>query len=466
MQATLLAQKSRINTLWRLSWPAIIEQVLGTMVSYVDTAMVGVLGAAGTAAVSVNAAPIWLINGILVGVGVGYSVQVSNAVGAGDAERVRRVIRQSFLAALVCGLAACLLYEGISGSLPRWLGAKPDVLPHAVNYLRIYAAALPLSAFLSIFSAVLRCMGNTKAPLLFNTAANLLNVVLNFFFIYPTREQWGFTIPGAGWGVEGAGAATAISIAAAGAATCFAAFRQGRFATSLREGIRPDPVIIRRAAGLGLPSAAERATINLGQIATTALVAHMSTVALAANQIATTAEGLCYLPAYGIGYAAIALVGQSVGAGKREDAEAYGNLTAALGFLLCLVTGGALFLFAPLLAGLFNTDPGVVAEAALALRVVAFAEPFFALSIILTNALRGGDDVRFPMIAGLVCMWLVRVPLACLLVLRFGFGLEGVWGAMAVDLTLRGILCAVRWKRGKWVRLCGLEQEQETAEAG
>lgn len=457
MQGALMNQKGRIKTLWHLSWPAIIEQVLGTMVSYVDTAMVGTLGAAGTAAVSVNAAPTWLINGILVGVGVGYSVQVSNAVGAGDEARAKSVIRQSFLAALVCGLIACLIYEGISGSLPRWLGAKPEVFPHAVNYLRIYAAALPLAAFLAIFSAVLRCMGNTKAPLLFNTAANLLNVVLNFFFIYPTRERWGFTIPGAGWGVEGAGIATAISIAAAGAATGFAAFRQGRFTTSLKEGIRPDRSIIRRAVGLGLPSAAERATINLGQIATTALVAHMSTVALAANQIATTAEGLCYLPAYGIGYAAIALVGQSVGAGKREDAEAYGNLTAGLGFLLCLVTGTALFLSAPPLASLFNTDPNVVAEAALALRVVAFAEPFFALSIILTNALRGGDDVRFPMAVGLVCMWLVRVPLAYLLVLQFEFGLEGVWGAMAVDLTLRGILCAVRWKRGKWVRLCGLE---------
>ena len=219
MQSTLLDQKSRIKTLWHLSWPAIIEQVLGTMVSYVDTAMVGTLGAAGTAAVSVNAAPTWLINGILMGVGVGYSVQVSNAVGAGDSERTKSVIRQSFLAALVCGLLACLLYEGISGYLPRWLGAKPEVLPHAVNYLRIYAAALPLVAFLAIFSAVLRCMGNTKAPLIFNTAANLLNVVLNFFFIYPTREQWGFTIPGAGWGVEGAGIATAISIAVAGAAT-------------------------------------------------------------------------------------------------------------------------------------------------------------------------------------------------------------------------------------------------------
>ncbi len=454
----LTGQRERMRTLWRLSWPAIIEQVLGTMVSYVDAAMVGVLGAAASAAVSVNSPPIWLLNGTLVGVGVGYSVQVSNAVGANDPQRVQKIIRQAFLAALVCGALACGLYEALGGYIPLWLGAKPEVLPHAIHYIRIYCAAMPFNALLLIFSAVLRCMGNTKTPLLFNTAANLANMVMNFFFIYPTREWNGLTIPGLGWGVEGAAAATALSIVCAGVPAAIAAFRQGRYATSLREGMWPDRAIIRRAVHLGFPSALERAVVNMGQIAMTALVGHaLTTVAMAANTIATTAEGLCYLPAYGIGYAAIALVGQSVGAGNKEDAKAYGDLTALLGALLCLVTGAALFVFATPLASLFNSDSRVVEEAALALRVVAFAEPFFAASIILTNALRGAADVRFPMMVGLAGMWCVRVPLACLLVLRFGWGLAGVWFAMAMDLVLRGVLCALRWRQGKWVRLSGLE---------
>lgn len=466
--AVLAGQKERLRTLWRLSLPSILEQILGTMVSYVDTAMVGVLGAVGSAAVSVNGPPIWLIHGVMAGVGVGYSVQVSNAVGARDPERVRTVIRQAFLAALAVGLCCCTLYEGISGVLPRWLGAKPEVLPHAVNYMRIYCAALPLNSLLIVFSAVLRCMGNTRTPLFFNTAANVLNMILNFLLIYPTRT-WhpkaailqafdGMTLPGAGWGVEGAAVASAMALALSGLLATVAAFRQNGYATSLREGCRPNGPIIRRAAFLGLPSALERAAVNLGQIAMTALVGHaLTTAALAANHIATTAEGFCYLPAYGIGYAAVALVGQSVGAGEKEDSKAYGILTGGIGFLLCLATGGLLFLLAPNLAALFNTDPQVVAEASLALRTVAFAEPFFALSIILTNALHGADDVRFPMVTGLVCMWGVRVPLACLLVLGLNWGLQGVWLAMALDLTARGILCALRWRSGRWLRLSGLE---------
>ena len=452
-------QGPRLRRLWSLSWPAIIEQIMNTMVTYVDTAMVGVLGAVGSAAVSVNGPPIWLINGIVAGAGVGYSVQVSNAVGAEDTQRVRLLIRQALLAAVVCGLTACTLYELLGGYIPQWLGAKPEVLPHAVNYMRIYCAALPFNALLIIFGAVLRCMGNTKTPLIYNTVTNLLNLVLNFFLIYPTRQWHGLTIPGAGWGVEGAALATAISIMCAGIPAAMTAFCQHGYQTSLREGLRPDRAVIRRAVRLGVPSAIERAVINLGQIAMTALVGHaLTTAALAANNIATNAEGLRYLPAYGIGYAAVALVGQSVGAKNQEDAKAYGILTGAIGFLLCLVTGALLFVFASPLASLFNTDPLVVSEAALALRVVAFSEPFFAASIILTNALRGASDVRFPLVVGLAGMWLVRVPLACLLVLRFELGLAGVWGAMAIDLVLRGVLCMVRWHSGKWLRLSGLSE--------
>lgn len=454
----LKGQGPRLRRLWSLSWPAIIEQVLNTMVSYVDTAMVGVLGAVGSAAVSVNGPPIWLVHGIMAGVGVGYSVQISNAVGARDPERVRKIIRQTFLAAVVCGVLTCALYEALGASIPRWLGAKLEVLPHAANYMRIYCAALPFNCLMIVFGAVLRGMGNTKAPLLFNTATNLLNLVLNFFLIYPTRQWQGLTIPGAGWGVEGAAVATAIAITCAGLPAAVAAFRQQGYATSLREGFAPDRDIIRRAVDLGVPSAVERVIVNMGQIAMTALVGHaLTTVALAANNIATTAEGLCYLPAFGIGYAAIALVGQSVGAGDREDTQAYGTLTGLIGFVLCTVTGTLLFLFAPALASLFNSDPAVVGQAALALRVVAFAEPFFAVSIILTNVLRGVNDVKFPMMVGLAGMWCVRVPLSCLLVLHFDLGLAGVWGGMAVDLILRGVLCIWRWKSGRWIKLSGLE---------
>ena len=139
--------KRRLSVLWPLAWPAIVERILATMVSYVDTAMVGSMGANGTAAVSVNGPALWLIGSAMMGLGVGYSVQVSNAVGAGDKERAKKITQQGFLAALVSGVFALVVYELLGGQISVWMGAKDEILPHAVNYLRIYAASYPFIAF-------------------------------------------------------------------------------------------------------------------------------------------------------------------------------------------------------------------------------------------------------------------------------------------------------------------------------
>ena len=460
--ARLTGGGDRLRILAHLAWPAIIEQILGTMVSYVDTGMVGVLGATSTAAVAINAASIWLVNGTLAGIGVGYSVQVANAIGAGDPEQARRVIRQAVLATAAAGLAVLAVFQLLASYIPVWLGAKPEVLPYAVEYLRFYSLGLPFAAAVSVFSSILRCMGDTKRPLLFNTAANLLNIVFNFFLIYETRpvSMLGrtVTIPGAGLGVAGAAIASAMALAAAGVLTFRAAFdRRREIHIEWGEDFHPDRAIIRQAVHLGVPYIAERATINLGQVAMTFVVAKLGTVALAANHIATTAEGLCYLPAYGISFAATALVGQSVGAKNREDARAYGTLAGIAGFLLCSATGLALFFLARPLAGLFTTDQAVIDQAALVLRIVSVSEPFFAAFIVLSGALRGAHDVRFPMFLALFCMWGVRVVCAPILVFVLDVGLAGVWTAMAADLIFRGVLCAFRWKSGRWVAKAGLE---------
>lgn len=462
METSAPAQRQgRLNTLVHLAWPAIIEQLLGTMVSYVDTAMVGLVGPTATAAVGINAACIWLCNSFLGGIGVGYSVQAANAIGAGDAEQARTVTRQGLLATIASGALVLALFQCLAGSIPRWLGAEPDVLPYAVSYLRFYSLGLPFAAMVAIFSAILRCLGDTKRPLIFNATANLLNVVLNFFLIYPTRTVsllgLSFSVPGAGLGVAGAAIASALSLAVGGLLTLWSVFDPRRtLSIGLREDYRPDSAVIRRAARLGIPYIAERFTVNIGQLLMTRVVASLGTVAIAANHIAVTAEGMCYLPAYGVSFAATALVGQAVGARNKEDARAYGNLAGLFGFGICVFTGAALFLLATPLSSLFSPDPEVIALSAQVLRIVSVSEPMFAVSIVLSGALRGANDVKFPMFLALGCMWGVRVLLAPILVFYFHIGLAGVWAAMALDIICRGLLCIWRWKSGRWLRHAGL----------
>lgn len=458
MKNAAKTQHSHLFILMMLAWPAILEQFLLTLVRYVDTAMVGSLGAAATAAVAINSSPTWLISSILGAVGVGYSVQIAHSIGAKDYEMTGQVVRQSLLAVIFTGLvmtAICLL---ISPFLPGWMGAEAEVIPDAQRYLQIYVLSLPFQASSATFSAILRCMGDTKTPLIFNTATNVLNIILNYFLIFETREVSLFglsvTMPGTGWGITGAAIATAIATTIVGIGLALVTLgRRNLYCITIKDSFRPDRTIIHRALELGVPVAIERTIVTSGQLLMTRIIASLGTVALAAGHVAITAEGLSYMPADGISYAATALVGQKYGAREFKEARRYGILSGWSGFFLSAFMGLLLFLFAAPLAQIFSSDPEVIRLAASMLRIVAICQPLFGVSIVISGALRGLGDTRFPLFVGVTGMWLVRATLAPLFVYVLKTGLAGVWIAMVCDLCIRGLLCALRFKRFDFQRL-------------
>ena len=187
------------------------------------------------------------------------------------------------------------------------------------------------------------------------------------------------------------------------------------------------------------------------QVALTHITAPLGTAAIAANSLAVTAESLCYMPGYGIGSAATTLVGQSIGAGKKELARRYAGLSVFLGVSLMTLTGILMFIFSPLMFALLTPDPEVRALGAQVLRIEAFAEPLYAASIVTAGALRGAGDTRIPSIMNLVSMWGVRLTAAYFLAPVFG--LHGVCLAMCGELCFRGILFLVRLFRGKWLQV-------------
>lgn len=453
----LKIDQSRLSRLLVLALPAIAEQFLMTMVSYVDTAMVGSLGAGATAAIAVTASSTWLIGGILSAAGVGFSVQVAYAVGAGDAPQVKTIIRQALLLALIIGLTVMTICLSISHQLPVWLGAAEEILADARSYIRIYMMAIPFNCINGTFSAILRCMGDTKTPMRLNTGSNLLNVCLNFLLIFPTREirvlGLTFTMPGAGLGVTGAAIASAISMASVGIILLLIIFRRkSPYRISLRESYRPDKAVIGRAVKLGIPVLMERVLMSGGQVFMTRMVSGLGTVALAANHVAVTAEGISYMPAFGVSFAATTLVGQSLGAKDREAASYYGKLAGWTGLLMSTFMGAVLFIFSTPLSTLFSSDPAVIALSARMLRLVAFAEPMFGVSIVLSGAVRGAGDTRYPLFVSLACMIGLRCVLAPIFIFVLHMDLAAVWLAMDIDLIARGILCIIRFYSGKYLK--------------
>ncbi len=440
-----------------LALPAIAEQFLITMVSYVDTAMVGSLGARATASIAINASTTWLIGGILSAAGVGYSVQVAYAVGAKETEKVRLLIRQALFAALVIGLSMLVICQSIAYHLPLWLGAGEDIIGDARSYIRIYMLAVPFQCINGTFSAILRCMGDTKTPMRLNTGSNLLNVVLNFFLIFKTRKLTifgiSFMMPGAGLGVTGAAIASAISLTMVGICLLWIIFkRKSPYKIYLREDYRPRKDVIMQALKLGIPVLFERVIMSGGQVFITKLVSGLGTNALAANHVAVTAEGISYMPAFGVSFAATTMVGQSLGAKKEDLAKHYGRLSAFVGIALSTFMGAVLFIFSTQLSGLFNSDPAVVSLAARMLRIVAFAEPMFGASIVLSGALRGAGDTRYSLYVSLACMIGIRCITAPIMIFALHMDLAACWIAMDLDLITRGILCILRFRSGKYLK--------------
>ena len=257
---------------------------------------------------------------------------------------------------------------------------------------------------------------------------------------------------GAGFGVKGAAIASSLATAVVFCLFLVVLFKKpGPVQIHGEDSTKLQPECLRTAVRFGLPVAMERGSMCAAQILITGMISGIGTIAMAANHLAVTAESVSYSPAYGVSAAATALVGQAVGAGRKKLAMRFAKITVFMGIGLMAAGGVLLFVFARPLIMLFSTDEEVIALGMTVLRIVAFAEPFFGAAIVGSGALRGAGDSRAPFLICLCTMWGVRITLVLLLTKHLG--LVGVWLAMAVELTARGVIFLMRLYSGRWLQM-------------
>lgn len=444
------------KTILLLAWPTIAEQILQIMVSYVDTAMVGSLGAQATASIAINNSFINLVNGLMNAAALGFGVQMARRLGEGRPEKARQVIRQALMVMLMGGLGLTLAIQLLAHRVPVWLGGSPAILEHAAAYLRIVMSASLMTMSVIFCGTMLRFAGDTKTPLLYNILTNLLNVVGNFLLIFQPRTVhimgYSFHVWGAGMGVEGAALATAAATAFSGLMLLHALFSKSfPLRVSLKGEYSLDHDILHYAWHLGAPAAYERLILSSGQILMTRLVAGLGTASLAAYHLANTAESISYMPGYGLAVAATTLVAQSLGAEKPLLAWQYAKRCTQYGVGSMAFAGLMMFLFSRQLMMIFTPDPQVIALGAVGLKIMAFSEPFFALAIVISGVLRGAGDTKRPFYYTSMGMWGVRVGTVILLCYVLKIGVYGAWVGMILDLMVRGLLCLRRYLSGQWI---------------
>ncbi len=450
-----LSRGQSLSLIARLSIPSILWQLTYIIMVYIDASMVGRLGAEASAAVGLVATSTWLFGGLIQASSMGFTVQVAQTVGSGDMLRARDVMRQGYVSVLIWSLLLASVAIPLSFVLPRLLGGGESIRDMATSYFLVFAVSLPGWQFSRFSGGMLQSTGEVKIPSVTNISMCILDVILNFLLIFPTREitvfGLSFTMWGADLGVTGASLGTALSEALGGVImTWYVCFRSRVLAIRGERGhARPTAQVLSKAFHIGLPIALERTIMCGAQIATTAIVAPLGNVSIAANSFAVTAESLCYMPGYGIGEAATTLVGQSVGAKRRELVRRFANMTILCGVVVMTIMGIVMYIAAPLMLGIMTPVHEIKILGTEVLRIEAFAEPLYAASIVAYAAMVGTGDTLVPACMNFFSIWIVRVGLA--LILTPLLGLRGAWIAMAVELCFRGVIFLWRHFRWRWM---------------
>lgn len=438
-----------VPAIFALAWPTMLEQLMQTAVQYVDTAMVGSLGTYATAAVGSTSTVNWLIGSTISALGVGFLSFIARACGAGEREKAGKAASQAVLAVLVSGLLFTVITLGLSSYVPVWMQVDASIQELAATYFFILYTPMLARAATIIFGTLLRSAGDSKTPMRVGILVNLTNVVLNFILIYPSREIWGIPVYGADMGVIGAAAASAVSFVVGG--VCMTAALWKHPVISPRgQSLRPDWSVLKPCLQVALPNALQRFGTSLGYVAFASMINSLGDVATAAHTIANTVESAFYIPGYGMQTAAATLAGNALGAQDNDRVKRLARMIIFIEASLMVVSGAALFLFAPNMMKLFSGDKLVISLGTSVLRMVAVSEPFYGVSIIIEGMMQGMGRTMLPFVFGISGMWGIRIIGTFVCTQLLGMGLVSAWACMIAHNLALFFMFLFCYLSGKW----------------
>ena len=439
----------------RLSVPVMLEEALGTVVGYADTAMVGRIGAAASASVGMTASVTWLVGSPLWAMGIAVMAVISRNMGAGNREEARKAAGQALWLALGMGAILTGITVSVSGFLPGWMGADAALHADASAYFRIICIPMILRAMLIILGFALRAAHEVRLPMLINIGVNILNVILNRFLIFGPTERTVFgsrlSLPGFGLGVRGAAIATAISVSLGGLAALYVYLRHDSLSLRARH-LCPDRRIIQNCLSIWFPASLTRVGTCLGHVVFASQVTRLGTTALAAHTLAITAEEAFYIPGFGMQTGVATLCGNALGAGDERRLHLTATTMMGVSAMMMGATGLVLFLIPRQMMSVFTRDPMVIALGASVLRMVALTEPIYGVGIILDGVFDGIGATKIPLACSVSTMWGIRILGTWIAVSLLHLSLPAVWGCMVANNVMKTALETAVFAWGGWRR--------------
>lgn len=437
-----------------LALPAVVENLLQTVVFFSDTVMIGwIRDPAALAAVGLAGTLFYLLMTLFGSLAVSATALVARAWGAEDRPRAQTVAAQSLVLCGVLSVAGTLILLPLAPDYLRAMGGDEEVVRQGTLYIRIVLWSSVFNFPMMVANGAMRGAGDTRTPMWNTLLMNSWNIVVSYVL---TFGALGF--PAMGLAGAAIGTTTARVL---GGILALRALLGGR--TPLRVPWRMffawDWRVIRRVLQLAIPTAIEGSIAQSGFILFTRMVASLGTATLAAHQIALRVESLSYMPAWGLAAAATTIVGQALGAGRMERAEESIRRTILFSLGFNALLGLSFILFSRSIVSIFGSTPEVLNLAALAVAISAAELLGIGIEMILAGGMRGAGDTRTPMYVTIAGVLLLRLPVVYFLAITLGWGLAGVWWGTAIDWTGRTILLWFLFRRGRWKTL-KLEDEE------
>lgn len=429
--------------LFHLAWPIMVENLLRVSLMSVDTVMLGHYSAKAVAAMSLVNQFAFFIQLLYMLVSTGASILIAQNLGAGR----RREAGLIGVGSLVLMLALSLVVSAAFALGSSWLVGLYQLEPLVAGYGRQFLALYGGLSFLMALNigqaSILRAWGYSRDPMLVNVLALFMTVGGNALCLF---GPFGFPV----LGVVGVAASTVVSQAVATVLSFWLIRRRAELELPLHEALRIPPRVYRSMLAVGVPTTGENLSYNLSQIAILAMLSRLGTASLAAYGILLAVLRYVFMPGASIGAGAQIKVGYLVGAERYDEAKRSVYRAFAVAFCFSLVAVLLVqWLHRPILA-LFTDDPEVLGLAGAVLVVALVHEPGRNFNTVIIPALKGSGDVRFPVYVGMASMWGVGVVGAWIIGVRLGYGLPGVWAAMAADEWLRGGVMFLRWRSDAW----------------
>lgn len=428
-----------LKTLISLAVPTILQEILGTFLTYVDIAMVGRLGEKATAAVSTTTTVTWLVATLPYSFAVGFMALMSRAYGAQDDERMYRLSRLALQMSVAVGAVMTILCVGLSPVIPVWMRAAEDIREQASLYFAIICLPSVFRCASVMLGTCMQAIKDTRTPMIVDLSANILNVGLNYIFIYTLSM-----------GVTGAAVASAISITLCGIAMSVVFFGKKQFAIKLtgtremrKRDIQSTGRLMRETMKIAFPAFCTSAVSCAGYAVFAAMVSGMGTTVFAAHSIAVSAEEIFYLPGYGLRTATSALVGISIGERDWTKLRTVKRQSIAITLGMMLLNGTLLYFAAYPMMSVFTSSVTVAGIGAEMLKLVAFTEPFFGLMIVWEGICYGFGQTKRVLAIEAVSMWGVRILLTFFVVELWGLGLREVWYCMIADNVFKAVALTI-----------------------